>query len=116
MDFHGQLIRGAGRAPARAMIVIPEEWMTDLFRRCLGQKNRFSYFITRIHNMVAEQGIQLAKDSERKRRLASIAEIIEDVDNRCMHADGPVTPTLQEMTQKEMSEIYHLATGRKGKR
>ena len=44
------------------------------------------------------------------RRLKRIAEIIEDVDQRCMAADGPVTPTLQEMTQDEISEIYKLAT------
>lgn len=41
-------------------------------------------------------------------RLARIREIIENVDNRAMAADGPVTPTLQEMTQAEMSEIYKL--------
>lgn len=43
-------------------------------------------------------------------RLARIAGIIEDVDNRCAAADGPVTPTLQEMTQAEISEIYELAS------
>ena len=42
-------------------------------------------------------------------RLVRIAEIIETVDNRCMAADGPVAPTLAEMTQKEISEIYQLA-------
>ena len=41
-------------------------------------------------------------------RLTRIAEIIKDVDTRCMAADGPVTPTLQEMTQAEISEIYEL--------
>ena len=44
-----------------------------------------------------------------KERLERIAEIIEGVDNRCMAADGPVTPTLQEMQQSEISEIYELA-------
>lgn len=48
----------------------------------------------------------------RAERLARIAEIIELVDQRAMAADGPVTPTLQEMTQAEISEIYRLATGR----
>lgn len=43
------------------------------------------------------------------RRLRRIAQIIEDVDNRCLAADGPVTPTLQEMTVDEMREIYGLA-------
>jgi hypothetical protein len=48
-------------------------------------------------------------------RLRRIAVIIEDVDNRCMAADGPVTPTMSEMDQTEMSEIYHLACGVKVK-
>jgi hypothetical protein len=42
-------------------------------------------------------------------RLDRIAEIIRAVDNRCAAADGPVTPTLQEMTQDEISNIYALA-------
>jgi hypothetical protein len=45
-------------------------------------------------------------------RLRRIANIIDGVDNRCAAADGPVTPTLQEMTQIEMSAIYALAIGR----
>ena len=46
-------------------------------------------------------------------RLAKIADIIEKVDLRCMAADGPVTPTLKEMTQEEISKIYELALGKK---
>ena len=42
-------------------------------------------------------------------RLKRIATIIERVDERCMAVDGPVTPTLEEMTQREISEIYSLA-------
>ena len=49
---------------------------------------------------------------KRRERLNRIAEIIESVDNRCMAADGPVTPTLQEMTQDEISRIYALAKGK----
>ena len=45
-------------------------------------------------------------------RLQRIKEIIEQVDVRCMAADGPVTPTLQEMTQDELSRIYALACGK----
>lgn len=44
-------------------------------------------------------------------RLERIAEIIEAVENRCMAVDGPVTPTLQEMTEEELRRIYALATG-----
>lgn len=41
--------------------------------------------------------------------LDGIKEIIEAVDQRAMAADGPVTPTLKEMTQAEMTEIYKSA-------
>ena len=44
-------------------------------------------------------------------RLRRIAQIIEDVDLRCMAADGPVTETLREMKQDEISEIYEIACG-----
>ena len=43
------------------------------------------------------------------RLCKEIVSIIEAVDQRCMAADGPVTPTLREMTQEEMSRIYRLA-------
>lgn len=46
-----------------------------------------------------------------KERLSQIVDIIEAVDNRCSAADGDVTPTLEEMTQEEMSRIYALAGG-----
>lgn len=46
-------------------------------------------------------------------RLNRIAEIIESVDNRCLAVDGLVCPTLKEMTQSEISEIYKLAKGDK---
>lgn len=45
-----------------------------------------------------------------KDRLRRIAEIIESVEQRCMAIDGPVSPTLDEMEQSELSEIYKLAT------
>lgn len=45
------------------------------------------------------------------KRLAEIAKIIEAVDHRCMAADGPVTPTNQEITLKEIQRIYALANG-----
>lgn len=51
-------------------------------------------------------GIQVV---EARERLDAIAQIIENVDNRCMAADGPVTQTLKEMTQEEIKEIYELA-------
>ena len=44
-------------------------------------------------------------------RLNRITRIIEQVDNRCMAVDGPVSSTLEEMTQEEISEIYRLSKG-----
>ncbi len=41
--------------------------------------------------------------------LYRIAEIIDQVDRRCMAADGPVTPTLQEMREGEIKEIWERA-------
>jgi hypothetical protein len=52
------------------------------------------------------------KASVLRSRLREIAEIIERVDRRAQACDGPVTPTLEEMTQGEMSRIYELAKGR----
>jgi hypothetical protein len=47
-----------------------------------------------------------------KVRLREIAKIIEDVDRRCMVADGPVTPTRREITDSELRRIYKLARGK----
>lgn len=62
----------------------------------------------RVHLNCADSQHPLSLTPEQ--RLAEIALIIEGVDIRCMAADGPVTPTLQEMTQVEISRIYELAT------
>ncbi len=44
-----------------------------------------------------------------RQACAEIVDIIENVERRCEIADGPVTPTLQEMSQSEISRIYKLA-------
>jgi hypothetical protein len=46
-------------------------------------------------------------------RLARIAEIIVNVDDRCMAYDGAVGDTLEEMTKDEIREIYQMAIGKK---
>lgn len=43
-------------------------------------------------------------------RLRAIEEIIEDVDNRCMAVDGPVSKTREEITDAEIRQIYKLAS------
>lgn len=53
-----------------------------------------------------------AEDAEaevaRLREAAQAAmNVIEMVENRCMAADGPVTPTCDEITDDELREIYH---------
>ena len=44
-----------------------------------------------------------------KRKLASIRQIIENVDLRCMAADGDVTRTKDEITDWEIRGIYKMA-------
>jgi polysaccharide pyruvyl transferase WcaK-like protein len=46
-------------------------------------------------------------------RLDAIAQIIEDVDQRCIACDGPVTPTKDEITSREIVRIYRLARRRR---
>lgn len=46
-----------------------------------------------------------------EKRLKQIAEIIESVDDRCLAADGPVTPTHREIRLNEIQKIYKLAKG-----
>jgi hypothetical protein len=38
-----------------------------------------------------------------------IAQTLEDIDNRAICADGPVTPTLKEATYQELRRIYLAA-------
>ncbi len=45
--------------------------------------------------------------AQRKARI--VCEIVESVENRCMAADGPVTPTLQEMSEEELRELWQAA-------
>lgn len=44
-----------------------------------------------------------------KQACQEIVAIIEAVENRCMAADGPVTHTLEEMDEGEITQIYKLA-------
>jgi len=54
---------------------------------------------------------EIIKEEQSRKRLKQIAEIIERVDNRCMARDGPVGKTIEEMTDKEIIQIYELAKG-----
>ena len=35
-------------------------------------------------------------------------EIVDTVESRCMAIDGPVTPTLQEMRETELAELWRI--------
>lgn len=49
LGFHGQVIRSSRGNPSRATVVIPEEWIDDVFRRLLPTKPPdFQYFLVRI--------------------------------------------------------------------
>lgn len=65
----------------------------------------------------SREGDPYAEIAALKNDLAEIAAIIESVDMRAAATDGPVTPTLQEMTQEEISRIYAIANSarRRGK-
>lgn len=41
-------------------------------------------------------------------RLQEIRDIIDAVENRCAAADGPVTDFREEVTLKELRDIYEL--------
>jgi hypothetical protein len=45
----------------------------------------------------------------RKTNAARFTELLEAIDNRCMAADGPVTPTLSEATADELRKLYLFA-------
>ena len=42
-------------------------------------------------------------------RLDIVADVILTVENRCMAADGPVTPTSQEITEADLKAIWRAA-------
>ena len=40
----------------------------------------------------------------------TVIDVIHSVEQRCMAADGPVTPTCDEITDKELRKMYVAAT------
>lgn len=56
-----------------------------------------------------KQGATRSVDVEAVREIAGFNAIIDAVEHRCLHADGPVTPTLQEMREDELAQLWrHL--------
>jgi hypothetical protein len=54
----------------------------------------------------------VTKKQKAEEALLRIKQIIEGVDARAMAADGPVTPTDEEIQLIEIQKIYALASGR----
>ena len=44
-----------------------------------------------------------------KNAADKFCKILESIDHRCLFADGPVTPTLEEATHSELRWLYNLA-------
>jgi hypothetical protein len=47
-----------------------------------------------------------AQLAEARRAVKRFNSIVDAVEARCMAVDGPVTPTLQEMTETELSSLW----------
>jgi len=43
-----------------------------------------------------------------KQKIQRFNRIIDNIENRCMAVDGPVTPTLKEATEEELSELWRI--------
>ncbi len=54
-------------------------------------------------------GYDTGELSRTLRDVDLICRTIEKIDDRCIVADGPVTPTLQEATDEELRRIYQAA-------
>lgn len=44
-----------------------------------------------------------------RRNARTIMRLVDRVETRCLAADGPVTPTLQEMTEAELRQLWAAA-------
>ena len=87
-----------------------ERPLVERAQRALRGEEPWEPIMDRIHTFV--RGDLDAEIAALKDDLAEIAAIIESVDMRAAATDGPVTPTLQEMTQEEISRIYAIAAKR----
>ena len=80
-----------------------------------GRKAACRFIAVRPITMTRDSFEDLVKafDESRREALGEVREaadkfndIIDTIEGRCMAADGPVTPTLQEMTEKELRSLW----------
>lgn len=74
-------------------------------------KKRARKYSAAVHVHMGRDGRTYVRPTP-SQRLELIAQILEDVDQRCMAVDGPVTATRDEITGNELRKIYQLATQR----
>lgn len=63
-----------------------------------------------VHQVVEAAAEEVAVAKTKSEALKEIANVIIYCENRCMAADGPVTPTNEEITNDELIQIWKLAT------
>lgn len=63
-----------------------------------------------MHRLLVRQVVEVAVAKTKSEALKEIANVIIYCENRCMAADGPVTPTNEEITNDELIQIWKLAT------
>lgn len=68
---------------------------------------------SKVHTLQEQNAVHWKTRATLVRQLTKARKAAEDaidviflVENRCMAVDGPVTPTLQEITEAELREIY----------
>jgi hypothetical protein len=90
-------------------------YRTDSPLRCVSMESR-----ERIPATVALQRIYDAADepTELEKEMVNALQLFTDtihaVENRCMAADGPVTPTCKEITDEELRKCYQAAVAALG--
>ena len=66
-------------------------------------------FLQELEDLRAFKGGVLTLLAANVMAAQKIKFIVDRVENRCMAADGPVTPTLREMREDELAELWEAA-------
>jgi hypothetical protein len=87
---------------APSMTITPEELLTEAQRR-------FPEVFSRLPQPVTLHASAVVPTSERTPFAQRFIDTIHSVEQRCMAADGPVTPTCKEITDDELRALYQAA-------
>ncbi len=93
--------------------------MTDLIKspnaellNRLDQMQQAPYYATARNTLAQAEAVIVRLEQEQnvaQQACRRIVNIIECVENRCMAADGPVTPTTKEITEDDLRRIWLAA-------